>query len=85
MSQIKPKTKKLIYFDTDDLMRYEMNARIQNLSFSEYVRQAVASQPMPKSTKKKSFKEMKSFSGNNPFVYDKPEELSKLIDEELYG
>lgn len=82
----KTKTKKLIYFDTDELFMYEYYAKTQKISFSEYVRNAVAKQgtlPIPK--KKKSFGEFKTFAATNPFVYDKPEELSKLIDEELYG
>lgn len=83
----KTKTKKLIYFDTDDLFIYEYYAKLQNVSFSEFVRTAVAKQSKEANTtkKKKTFTDIKSFSVDNPFIYDKPEELSKLIDEELYG
>lgn len=82
----KPKTKKLIYFDSDDLFRYEYYAKLQNISFSEFVRNAVAKESSePSTSKRKKVSEFKTFKDTNPFVYDKPEDLSKLIDEELYG
>jgi hypothetical protein len=80
----KLKTKKLIYFDSKDIVLFETRAKSLNISFSEYVRIAVAShvsQTTKQGGKKHKFK---TFTSNNPFKYKKPDKLSQLIDQEIY-